>query len=431
MASLQSALEQHLSELPRYIVTELVRDKLKAIGRSDHEQFVRPIVDQLLERALKGSSEQNDPDGHIESEQEFVLNFTSSDADRLTKFADEIGKELPDLVQTIAEKLSRQMLASYQRDWAKWHNATTVEIDQFRANLEERWGKGFNYLRMLIELSRDIGTDFLRRTRRSRSAHRIHLNRALYLLHVRALQISSEMMTLMENGFADGAMARWRTLHEVTCVAMVLNDGGDALAERYIAHEIVEAKKGLLQYERCHAWLGYSPFPKREVAHIKRQYTAAIDRYGEEFGGDYGWAAAYLNSARPNFSQIEIAAGKEMMRSHYKMASQNVHATTKGISYRLGSIDPTIQAIAGPSNVGFVEPGQNLALSLLHITTLLFPKRWNLDRIVQVRALTLLQERVPRALAKSERAIVRDEQRLQVEAASRRSKRQRRKANRR
>ncbi|MCY3856945.1 MAG: DUF5677 domain-containing protein [Rhodospirillales bacterium] len=225
----------------------------------------------------------------------------------------------------------------------------------------------------------------------------------------------------MENGFANGAIARWQTLHEVTCVATVLSDGGDALAERYLAHEIVEAKRGLIQNERCRALLGYAPFPKREAVQIERRYRVLIDRYGEEFGGDYGWAAAHLNCAKPNFSQIEAAAGRGMMRSHYKMASHNVHATMRGVSYRLGSIDQSVHAVAGPSNVGIVEPGQNLALSLLQITTLLFPERWNLDRIVQLSVLTRLQERVPQALAKSERAIMRDEQRIQEKADRRRA----------
>ncbi len=426
MRSLQSTFARCFAELPRTFMNDLVHDKLTEIGRGDDEQLVSEIVDRLFEGPSKGNGGHDNQVSHIESKQGFVLRFTSSDADRIRKFADEIREHFPQVVQETSEELSKQMLARYQRDWAKWHVASKENLDQFRSNLEERWGKGFNYLRMLIELSRDIGTDFLRRTRRSRSARHIHLNSALGLLHTRALQISSEMMTLLENGFADGAMARWRTLHEVTCVATVLSDGGDALAERYLAHEIIEAKKGLRQYEHCRASLGYSPFPKREAAHIKRQYIAVIDRYGEEFGGDYGWAAAHLNCAKPNFSQIEVAAGRGMMRSHYKMASQNVHATTKGISYRLGSIDQSLHAIAGPSNVGFVEPGQNLALSLLQITTLLFPKRWNLDRIVQLSVLTRLQERIPQALARSERAIVRDEQQIRKEAAHRRSKSQQR-----
>lgn len=301
-------------------------------------------------------------------------------------------------------------------------------MDQFRFNLEARWGKGFDALRMLIELSRDIGTDFHRRSSRSRSRRRVHLNKALSHLHVRAIQIASEIMVLMENGYADGAIARWRTLHEVACVAMVLGDGGEALAERYLAHEIVEAKKGLGQYQQCHPKLGYAPFSKRAAAQIERDYADAINRYGKEFGGDYGWVAAHLGNPKPNFSNIEDAAGRAMMRSHYKMASHNVHASTKGIAYRLGSLDRHYAVIAGASNVGFVEPGQNLALSLMHITILLVPTSWTLDKIAKLMALSKLHDRIPRALAQSERAIARDENKIHEAAVARRAKRSRTKA---
>jgi hypothetical protein len=203
---------------------------------------------------------------------------------------------------------------------------------------------------------------------------------------------------------------------------MVLDDGGEALAERYFAHDIVEAKKGLGQYQQCHIPLGYAPFSKRAAARIERDYADAILRYGKEFGGDYGWVAAHLGNPKPNFSNIENAAGRAMMRSHYKMASHNIHASTKGIAYRLGSLDCEFTSIAGASNVGFLEPGQNLALSLMHITILLLPTPWTLDQIAQLLALNKLHKRIPLALAQSERAIARDEKKVREAAKTRRMK---------
>lgn len=424
MGSLQALLEEQLSTMPRVIATELVRDKLKAAGHAEDEKLIGSIVDQLLGA---GSGEDADGDDEdvieIESDEDIVLQFTDADTARVQDYADKISETLPDLIHTVAEVAAGKMLRRYERDWAVWRDATDIQMDQFRYNLQARWGKGFDALRMLIELSRDIGTDFHRRASRSRSRRRAHLNKVLSHLHVRAIQIASEIMVLMENGYADGAMARWRTLHEVACVAMVLDDGGEALAECYLAHEIVEAKKGLRQYQQCHTRLGYAPFAKRAAARIEKDYADAIRRYGKEFGGDYGWVAAHLGNPKPNFSNIEDAAGRAMMRSHYKMASHNVHASTKGIAYRLGSLDRRYAVIAGASNVGFVEPGQNLALSLLHITMLLLPTSWTLDKIAQLMALNKLHDRIPRALAQAERAIARDEKKIREAAVARHVKR--------
>lgn len=428
MGSLQSVLEEQLATMPRVIATELVRDKLKAAGHTEDEKLIGSIVDQLLGAGTADDDDDEDDVIDFESEEDIVLEFTDADTARLQDYADKFSESLPDLIHTVAEAAASKMLRRYERDWAVWHEATDIQMDQFRFNLQARWGKGFDGLRMLIELSRDIGTDFHRRASRSRSLHRAHLNKALSHLHVRAIQIASEIMILMENGYADGAMARWRTLHEVACVAMVLGDGGEALAERYLAHEIVEAKKGLGQYQQCHSKLGYAPFSKRAAARIERDYAHAISRYGKDFGGDYGWVAAQLGNPRPKFSNIEDAAGRAMMRSHYKMASHNVHASTKGIAYRLGSLDRNCAVIAGASNVGFVEPGQNLALSLMHITMLLLPTSWTVDKIAQLMALNKLHDRIPRALAQSERAIARDEKEIRAAAAVRRAKRARAKS---
>ncbi|MFG1416966.1 DUF5677 domain-containing protein [Xanthobacter sp. V0B-10] len=413
-----------MSALPRVIAAEVVRDKLKAVGQAEDEKLISAIVDRLLGTDAGENADDEDV-FEVESEREIILQFTDADAARVQEFMNNFSETLPDLIHTVAEEAAGQMLRRYERDWAVWRDATNIQMDQFRFNLQARWGKGFDALRMLIELSRDIGADFHRRARRSRSHRRAHLNKALSHLHVRAIQIASEIMVLMENGYADGAMARWRTLHEVACVAMVLNSGGEALAERYLAHEIVEAKKGLGQYQQCHAPLGYAPFAKRAAARIERDYADAIHRYGKEFGGDYGWVAAHLGNPKPNFSNIEDAAGRAMMRSHYKMASHNVHASTKGIAHRLGSLDRRFATIAGASNVGFVEPGQNLALSLLHITMLLLPTSWTLDKIAHLTALNKLHARIPRALAQSERAIERDEKKIREAAVARRVKRPR------
>jgi hypothetical protein len=427
MGSLQTLLDQQLSTIPRVIATELVRDKLKAAAHAEDEKLISYIVEQLLGSGVDASGDDEDAI-EIESGEDIVLQFTDADAARVHDYAEKISETLPDLIHTVAEKAAGKMLRRYERDWAAWRDATEIQMDQFRFNLEARWGRGFDALRMLIELSRDIGTDFHRRSSRSRSRRRVHLNKALLHLHVRAIQIASEIMVLMENGYADGAIARWRTLHEVACVAMVLGDGGEALAERYLAHEIVEAKKGLGQYQQCHPKLGYAPFSKRAAAQIERDYADAINRYGKEFGGDYGWVAVHLGNPKPNFSNIEDAAGRAMMRSHYKMASHNVHASTKGIAYRLGSLDRHYAVIAGASNVGFVEPGQNLALSLMHITILLLPTSWTVDKIAKLMALSKLHDRIPRSLAQSERAIARDENKIHEAAVARRAKRSRTKA---
>ena len=410
--SLQALLREQLADVPRMIAGQLVRDKLEPIGLAFNEQVVDALVEHIM-GGIGDSSfdiEVDVPEGTLSDI--VSLSFGNEDVAFIARAEEALRGELSDLIKESALRASAAMIDSYTSDWPAWRSAVVAETKKFRGNIEARWQAGFDLLRMLIEISREQGIDFDRRARRSRSMKHAHLNAALTHLHARALQIASEIMVLMESGFADGAMARWRTLHEVTCVAMVLKDGGNNLALRYLEHDAVECKKGLGQYQQCYSALGFPPFSARDTKKIERTYAAAIAKYGKDFGGDYGWVAAHIGVARPNFSQIEAAAGRAMMRTYYKMASHNVHAGTKGITSRLSTFEGGFTAIAGASNIGFAEPGQNLGLSLLHFTTLLLPRRWTLDSIALLMAMNELNDRVGPALIRSQKRIALDERKI-------------------
>lgn len=214
----------------------------------------------------------------------------------------------------------------------------------------------------------------------------------------------------MESGYADGAMARWRTLHELTTVATLIEDGGDALAERYAAHDAVEAKGELNVFLKHHMELGYAPPTKRAVERINSAYNDVIARYGKAFGSPYGWAAGFseIKSANPNFSDIEKAAGRSIMRGRYKIASYNVHASPRGLGYRLGSIDELDVLIAGATNAGIDEPGQNAVFSFTQITCLLVRSR-NIDAIVYMKGLTKIRDEAATEFQKAAKKLKRDD----------------------
>lgn len=139
---------------------------------------------------------------------------------------------------------------------------------------------------------------------------RNHLIDVLSRSHARACQITEEILCLLQGGFADGAMARWRTLHEVAVVASFIAAHGEELAERYVLHEVVEAKRAAAEYQKCQQRLaGYDPIEERELKALQASYDDAIARFGKEFKGQYGWAAHQLKIAKPNFDDIERAVG--------------------------------------------------------------------------------------------------------------------------
>ena len=111
------------------------------------------------------------------------------------------------------------------------------------------------------------------------------------------------------------------------------------------------------------------------------------------------------------------------MRSYYKMASYNVHADTpKSIFSRLGVLGDQSLILAGASDAGFTEPGQNAAFTLVQITTLLLSERMsNLDVMMRMQLLVMIRDEIPDAFMRADRKLQRDHAKLQSERAGKAS----------
>jgi hypothetical protein len=189
-------------------------------------------------------------------------------------------------------------------------------------------------------------------------------------------------------------MARWRTLHEVAAVALLLGDSGESLATRYIDHEVIESYRAATDYRRCSERLGYEPIEGSEYDEIRQARTRMIEKYGADFGGPYGWAAELLRKRRPTLRDIEEAAGIDHLRAHYRMASHNVHANPKGVFFKLGLLSESEILLAGPSNLGLADPGHSAAISLAQVTAALCLLEPNLDSLVGQRILGRLVDEI-------------------------------------
>lgn len=263
-------------------------------------------------------------------------------------------------------------------------------------------------MRLLLTICRETGADRAKRFAKSKAKSLACKRFVLIRLHMRGCQVAEEIITLLENGLADGAMARWRTLHEISVVATLIEDGDEELARRFIDHDIVEVKKQADEIEVQQVQLGYPPLPARERQRIESAFAAAITRYGQSFRHDYGWAAEHLGEKKPDFRRIQIAANQSGMIVYYKMANFNVHAGARGMFFRLTDMGTNVP-IAGRSNAGLLEPGQNTAYSLVRVTGALIGRPKDADTLVEVSALITLRDAIPKAFARADRKLRRDE----------------------
>jgi len=403
---IERLLQSQLDELPQLLLTNLVEKKLTDLKVPDPKGNAERLAKHILAEGGANFRIENADDAG--PDQELAIEFTEEDGEGLTAAADRFMASLPELIEKVSATTSASIFRRLKKDWPEqWAWQQSVE-GPFRENLEARWGEPFTLLRMLLTVSREIGAEQHAKHNRSRARRPRHRRDVLFRLHVRACQITAEIMALMEAGFADGAMARWRTLHEIDVVATVIADQDDDLAKRYLDHEVIEARRAALMYDECHEELGYRPLSARQRAKIERDFDAMKKRYGAAFAEGYGWAAHHLKVDGKRFSDLEKAAGQSSMRSYYKFASYNVHAGIKGITYRLGLLDRRVM-LAGASNAGFEEPLQNTAVTLTRITSLLLDDLTSIDDQVVMRVLLKLQDEIPPAAMRAARKLKRDD----------------------
>jgi hypothetical protein len=294
----------------------------------------------------------------------------------------------------------------------------TNERSAFMRRLDLTWAEPFKLLDIHVALCREIGevrNDWLRRRRRR--AKDVAVVDVVTRLHGRTLQVAGEVQALLRNGFADGAMSRWRTMHELTVTAMLIAERGPDVAERYIAHDGADSIKAARQYQRFAAVLQHRPISAREQ---KRMDALAVNlerKYGKPFLNEYGWAAATLKNPNPTFASIEAAVDLDRLRPYFKLASNTVHAGAKGTFFRLGLLGDQDGILAGASNVGLQEAGRLAALSLAQITTVLLLIHPNTDSIIWSRVLGSLSSKVELQFVKVQRRIEREERQLRKEEA--------------
>jgi hypothetical protein len=389
MRILQHAMEQALHGLPQHVLSELITQKLAAQGvkLSARERKL------LAEHVLKGGKDtlRFRRWQWWEHDRQIRLNFTPQGAEQIEqKFTSFIEKRLPDLIDVVVEDLSGKILIDLNRTWRAESHRQRRELAEFKKRLHDRWELPLEGLRMLLTISRDLGDSINQEIRQSPDPSRKHLVEVLTRSHARACQVTEEIICLLEGGFADGAMARWRTLHELAVVSFFVAAHGEDLAERYVLHQVVESNRAAADYQKCQSRLGYEPMQENEIKALQRSYDKVIARFGSAFGGQYGWAAEHLKVAKPNFEQIEQSAGIGHLRAHYRMASHNVHANPKGVFFKLGLLHQSQLLLACPSNAGLADPGHCAALSLAQVSTVLGRLEPTLDNIVALHIIAQL-----------------------------------------
>jgi Family of unknown function (DUF5677) len=329
------------------------------------------------------------------------LRWTARDTRDFERVARRAMKQVPRIISAESETLAENIMASLKARWKSQHAREDLTLAAFRMRLAKRWRLPLERLAMMLTITREFSEMVGARLQQEQSSSNKNLVAVLVRLHARACQVGAEVLTLLREGFPDGAMARWRTLHEIAVVAMFIRDRGDAMAERYLFHSTMESHKAMLSYQAHARRLRLRRLPARQVQAITRDFNALLSRFGRPFKSDYGWASE-TPTEQPNFSEIEAKISVEHWRPYYRLASYSVHANPKGILFKMGMPHSSDLLLMGPSNYGFADPGQSTPLSLNQVSAAWGTVSPTLDTIVILKILDRLANEVSEAFVNTQ-----------------------------
>jgi hypothetical protein len=364
---------------------------------------------------------------YLEKREEEIINLGKPDTDFDISFITSIlevyikkekrfpiDKKFDKLINIVVKeslpKLSHEIFKSLNKHGKKTLDGQRKYQKSFERRLYERWKIPFDILECLIRISLESGEEQTNKLRKTTDNTNNFKQEALIKIHARALQISNEILVLLKSGYADGANARWRSLHELAVISFFILHNNNDVAKRYLEHEIVKRFKEAEAYRAYYKKLGYPPIEIKEFNKIKRKKEKVCKKYGySRSPGDYEWIPSSLLKDK-NFKALEKLVKLDKLRPFYNFSSNSVHGGARGF-YRLGLMDDSQDKIllAGPSNYGLADPLQNTAISLLHINICLLNLEPDFETIMHLQVMNSYIEEIGKKAVSIQKRIEKDE----------------------
>ena len=302
------AFEEQLSELGIKI-TNAQRNAIREhIARRDGAAFSMSLKDYQvpakLAKKLNGDLSVDLSD--LESRTLALMESLSGKFDEL----------IPDLADAAVDIAHRNIIRRKRRLLSMRHS----QIREHKKHVATLWGPAIDLLELMVGLA-DEGGQYFTKELMEGSKEPSSVTHVSMRVLARACQIASEIVCLLRDGYADGAHARWRCLHEMAIVLIFIVDHGEEMAEKYLLHETIESYRAATQYQKYCETLGYLPIPQEQIDELRMTRDELIDRFGKGFDSDYGWASGANNKERPNFSDIEQLVEMNHYRPYYRLNS--------------------------------------------------------------------------------------------------------------
>lgn len=302
--------------------------------------------------------------------EEEIQSQLDSITDELEKYIDEYESKIESKVKTfaidISDELSQIIYNNLDKTFSSFSKIKEKNLDIIKKDIKQNWNKSFKYLNMILYITHEIIESFETKD----EIYYTSKNLVLIKLMSKGCLILSEIITLLENGYSDGAYARWRSLHEITVIAEYLSNKSEEIYEKFIDHQFVQDYKHAIKLKENSNHIFQFEISDEEYKIICDNYKCVIEKYGKPFKNDYGWAHDLFDKKRIYFSDIENEVNFDYIRSHYKMSSDTIHTNSRGLFYNVGFLAKSdYDLLIGPSMDGLSIPLSLVSTSIALLNT--------------------------------------------------------------
>lgn len=306
---------------------------------------------------------------------------------------DQHAEMIESAILEVRSKLAATFLKKLRRNAPKMLRERRSQLAGFEKRNFRRWRKAFDLFEMMVVMAEELGENNDAALRAQAQQEQDYKFEALAQLHPRAVLVSREILCLLKGGFPDGALARWRSLHELTVTGIFIAKQDQAIALNYLASFNFRSLRAAKQYNEHAERANLEPFTDEDIADLENACNAVEQQIDRRLKKDFDWAHPAITTQNITFHDIEKNVGMDHWRPRYRWASQHTHAGHRPADRMLGLVESKSPVLlVGPSNSGFTDPLHMTAISLVQMTTIFLLHAANVDRLVHAEMLLQLSD---------------------------------------
>lgn len=297
---------------------------------------------------------------------------------------EEVSRKVVELFNLVREDCKKSSIESYKAQSSDTLTGIRDDARQFEERNLAKWKPAFDHLEMMWHVAQELGEAHGHDVRGNKLSCNNAVMAALAHLYPKALLVVQEIICLLKGGFPDGALSRWRSLHELSVTSIFISKRGETAATEYLLSFHFSARRAAHQVNKYSERSGLRSFSEEEMREFDARCNLAERILGREVGKDRlgEWPKI---SGKNSFADVEEDIEMDHWRPWYKWASTYTHSNHRPADKLLGLADSKQSVnLVGASNSGFIDPFQLTALTLSQLVETYLGHAMNLDRMIHI-----------------------------------------------